>query len=148
MEATRLMRGKKETCYKLFMESILADINANSEDGKQYTESDLHSGFTYYKQLKTKMGQEGRVKVELTELVPNEVYVAKFFSAQGVNTVSYHLEDEDEDLFALTYEEDFISDKTSKNLNFSLMNKLFSRSSKKKMDLMFNQLQTLLDSKE
>ncbi|OCN03839.1 hypothetical protein A4S06_04540 [Erysipelotrichaceae bacterium MTC7] len=148
MEITKLLRGKKETCYHIFIESVLADINANSEDGKVYTETDLHPGFTYYKKLQTKMGKAGRVKVELAQLVPNEVYVAKFYSAQGVNTVSYHLEDEDDDLFGITYSEDFVSDKTSKNLNFSLMSKLYARSSKKKMNLMLNQLQALVDSQE
>lgn len=143
MEIIRELVGDKNKAFKLIMEGLMSDIEY--ETGKRPNMEDLTEGFTYIKKLKNKFGNEGNVDVTITKFdIPN-YYEAHFQSKQGLNVLSYELKDKDDEAFDLIYQESFDSGKTSHNLNFKVMDFLFKRSSKKRVKIMLDQLQELLN---
>lgn len=144
MEVSREMKGSRDKCFSILVESLLADIKDSTNEEVKI--EDVKVGYTYYRQMKSRMGNEGKVKVEISKLDVPSNYEAVFTSSQGVNTLSYLLEDIDQDKFRLTYNEDFVSEKGANNLNFKIMSKLFSRSSSKRIKLTLDKLQSMLDA--
>lgn len=142
MEVSRVFEGSKEKMFSIFTNSILEDIkNFTDEDMTQF---EIKEGYSYKKPLRSKIGKEGDIKVVIQKFdIPN-IYEATFESAQGVNTLSYLLEEIDDTHFKLTYNENFVSEKKSNNLNFGLMSKLYKRSNKKQADLLLNQLEAMM----
>ncbi|MFV0393903.1 MAG: DUF3284 domain-containing protein, partial [Coprobacillaceae bacterium] len=126
MEVSKTIQGTKEKCFSILMESLLEDI-ALSKNKKVKLE-EIGKGYSYTKQLKNQLGKEGKIRVTILELQEPSMYKASFESAQGINTLSYVLEDVDDTHFELTYNEDFLSEKKSNNLNYGLMAKLYKRS--------------------
>lgn len=143
MEAERIINGAREKLFSILTNSLLADIQqAGNED---VSVEDIKEGYSYRKQLTTKLGKEGTIKVIVTKFEAPHVYEATFESAQGFNVLSYTLEEVDDDHFKLIYKEDFMSEKTSRNMNYGLMSKLYKRSSKKKINLVLDQIETLMN---
>ncbi|MDF9824637.1 hypothetical protein M2475_001139 [Breznakia sp. PF5-3] len=142
MEVSRIIRGSEEKCFSILMASLLEDIEA--AEGKKVKLEDIGKGYNYTKQLQNKLGKAGTIRVTIVEIDSPSVYKASFESAQGVNTLSYILEKVDDTHFKLTYNEEFLSDKKSNNLNYGLMSKLYKRSNKKKANLVLNQIETLV----
>lgn len=143
MELKREFYGNKDEAFKLIMDGLISDIK--HETGEVMELESIEEGFTYLKKLKNKFGHEGSVKVTIAKMdIPN-YYEAHFDSQQGLNILSYELITKDEEAFDLIYRESFNSEKASRNLNFSLMSFLFKRSSKKRINLMLDQLQVLLN---
>lgn len=143
MEIIREFIGDKEKAFDIIMDALLLDIGSVKEE--KLTVEDIQDGFTYSKKLKNKFGNEDRVDVTIIKLdVPN-YYEAQFQSRDGLNVLSYELKDKEDGIFDLIYKEDFKSEKTSHNLNFKVMSFVFSRSSKKRVKLMLDQLQVLLN---
>lgn len=142
MEVTRVIEGSKEKLFTILMDSLLEDISETQ--GKQVKLEDIGKGYSYKKQLKTKVGKEGLIRVTITQLEVPSIYEATFESAQGFNTLSYKLEDVDDSHFNLTYTEEFMSEKKSQNLNHGLMSRLYKRSNKKKANLVLNQLEAMM----
>lgn len=143
MEVSREMKGSREKCFSILSESLLADIKASTNEEVKI--EDIKVGYTYYRQMKSRMGNEGKVRIEISKLDIPSSYEAIFTSSQGVNTLSYLLEEIDQDNFKLTYNEDFISEKGANNLNFKIMSKLFNRSSSKRVRLTLDRLQSMLN---
>ena len=71
-------------------ESIAYDITAST--GKNIRPKQIHKGFSYTKDMKNKMKREGKVKVTITDFEAPRIYKAKFESSQGINTISYEIE--------------------------------------------------------
>lgn len=143
MEIIREFVGDKTKAFDLIMEGLISDIE--QETGKKVKIEDISEGYTYTKKLKNKFGNEGNVIVTIAKFdIPN-VYEAHFQSKQGLNVLSYELKVKDDEAFDLIYQESFNSGKTSHNLNFKLMDFLFKRSSKKRVKIMLDQLQELLN---
>jgi len=142
MEVSRIIEGSKKQLFSILMNSLLEDIKLSQE--KEVKLEDIGKGYSYKKQLKTKVGKEGRIKVTITQLEIPVIYEATFESAQGFNTLSYRIEDIDESHFKLTYKEEFYSEKKSNNLNFGLMSKLYKRSNKKQANLVLSQLEAMM----
>ena len=109
----------------------------------EYTSDVLKSGLTYQKKLRNSFGNEGTVSVSIDRFEENH-YAASFKSAQGINQLSYDLEPLDNQQFEVTYKEDFFSESKSKSLNYSIMSKLYKRSSKKKMNLMLDAIEKMI----
>lgn len=143
MEVIREFVGDRNQAFDIIMKALLSDIKVETNELLELT--DLKEGFTYEKKLANKFGNEGEVEVTIEKIdIPN-YYEAHFKRKQGLNVLSYELQDKGDDNFDLIYRESFKSDKASHNLNFSFMSFLFQRSSKKRVKIMLDQLQTLLN---
>lgn len=141
MEIKRIVHGDINAYFKVLEASLLSDYNTAVQE--EHSSDVLKSGLTYQKTLRNRFGNEGKVTVLIDRFEPNH-YSASFRSAQGINQLSYDLEPIDDNQFEVTYKEDFISESKSKNLNYSLMSKLYNRSSKKKMNLMLDAIERMI----
>lgn len=144
MEISKVMKGSKQQLFGILMDSLLADIYASTQ--QQAAIEDIHVGYFYKKQLSTKLGKAGVIKVTITKLEVPNLYEATFQSAQGFNTLSYALEDVDDTHVKVVYQETFMSEKKSQNLNYGLMSWLYKRSNKKKANLVLNQIETMMNT--
>lgn len=141
MEIKRIVHGNIDAYFKVLEASLLNDYNEAVQE--EHSSDVLKSGLTYKKTLRNRFGNEGKVTVLIDRYEQNH-YAASFKSAQGINQLSYDLEPIDENQFEVTYKEDFFSESKSKNLNYSLMSKLYNRSSKKKMNLMLDAIERMI----
>lgn len=141
MEIKRIVHGNIDAYFKVLEASLLNDYNEATQE--EHASDVLKSGLTYQKTLRNRFGNEGKVVVTIDRYEPNH-YSASFKSAQGINQLSYDLEPMNENEFEVTYKEDFISESKSKNLNYSLMSKLYNRSSKKKINLMLDAIERMI----
>ncbi len=141
MEVKRIVHGDIEAYFKVLTDSLLNDYNAAMQ--AEHTSDVLKSGLTYQKKLRNSFGNEGTVTVSIDRFETNH-YAASFKSAQGINQLSYDLEPLDNQQFEVTYKEDFFSESKSKSLNYSIMSKLYKRSSKKKMNLMLDAIEKMI----
>lgn len=141
MEIKRIVHGNIDAYFKVLEASLLNDYNEAMQE--EHASDVLKSGLTYQKTLRNRFGNEGKVTVLIDRFEQNH-YAASFRSAQGINQLSYDLEPIDDNQFEVTYKEDFISESKSKNLNYSLMSKLYNRSSKKKMNLMLDAIERMI----
>lgn len=144
MEIKRLVEGKKEKYFNVLKQSVLYDLKAA---GCDYNDEDLKKGLVYHKTLRNSFGKEGNVKVEITAYQPSCCYAATFTSAQGINTLSYELNEKSDDMFEVIYTESFCSDKKSKNLNYALMSRLYKKSARKKADLLLDAIERMMNEK-
>lgn len=143
MEIIREFIGDKERAFDLIMDAVLLDIELANE--QKLSLKDVYEGFTYSKILNNKFGNRDKAEVTIMKLdVPN-YYEAHFKSHDSLNVLSYELKAKDDGMFDLIYNEKFKSDKVSHNLNFKIMSFVFSRSSKKRVKSMLDQLQVLLN---
>ncbi|WP_331836021.1 DUF3284 domain-containing protein [Erysipelothrix piscisicarius] len=145
MEVYRTMQGTPEQCYDLLIESLLMDLATST--GHNLTEDEIHEGYQYQKQLRGRMGNSGSVTVTLLELKRPNTYSVRFESAQGINTLEYHLEPLDDSQFKLTYAESYHSIKKRKMLNFKLMERFYRKGSQKRINLLLDQIQTILNER-
>lgn len=141
MEVKRIVHGDIKAYFKVLTDSLLSDYNAAMQ--AEYTSDVLKSGLTYQKKLRNSFGNEGTVSVSIDRFEESH-YAASFKSAQGINQLSYDLEPLDNQQFEVTYKEDFFSESKSKSLNYSIMSKLYKRSSKKKMNLMLDAIEKMI----
>lgn len=91
--------------FEKIAESVAYDVTAST--GKKVRPKQIHKGYSYMKEMKNKMKREGKVKVTITDFEAPRIYKAKFESSQGINTISYEIEQLDEDHIGVTYMEDF-----------------------------------------
>lgn len=141
MEIKRIVHGDINAYFKVLEASLLSDYNNAVQE--ENSSDVLKSGLTYQKTLRNRFGNEGKVTVLIDRFEPNH-YSASFRSAQGINQLSYDLEPINDNEFEVIYKEDFISESKSKNLNYSIMSKLYNRSSKKKMNLMLDAIERMI----
>lgn len=141
MEIKRLVQGNINAYFDVLTNSLLNDYNSATHF--EHSSDVLKSGLTYQKKLRNRFGNEGVVTVTIERFEPNH-YAASFKSAQGVNHLSYDLNPLNEEQFEVTYKEDFYSESKSKSLNYSIMSKLYKRSSKKKMNLMLDAIEKMI----
>ncbi|CAM3611088.1 DUF3284 domain-containing protein [Erysipelothrix urinaevulpis] len=146
MEVTKILKGTKEECFDIILEALIHDINQETET--EVTVDDIHSGYSYVKILPNRLGKDGSVNVVIDELEVPTFYQARFESNQGTNRLSYSLSDNDSESFNLIYQESFDSPKKMNQWNFKLGNFIYKRSSKKRINIMFDQLQRLLNEEK
>lgn len=137
MEVTKILDISVKEMDEFIVKMVLEDIE--SATGKKLKSSDIGAGYKYRKELKSKTGKKGKVITRIDKLESGS-YSASFDSAQGINTLSYSYTPINENKISLVYCEDFNADATSKRLNYSLMSFLYTRSNKKRINLMLNQV--------
>lgn len=133
--------------FEKIAESIAYDITSST--GKNIRPKQLRKGYSYTKEMKNKMRQEGKVKVTITDYEVPRIYAAKFESSQGTNTISYEVEVLDEEHIGVTYIEDFFGVTQTKSTNFKLMSAFYKRSGRKKAVTLLRSIETcILDEKK
>lgn len=111
-------------------ESVAYDIS--DVTGKKTRVKQIHKNLTYTKVMKNKLRRKGDVKVTITKWDPPYTYEASFTSLQGVNTISYQVEELSDGYIGVTYQEDFHGTSSSKDLNFKLVNLFYKRKATKR----------------
>ncbi|WP_416327333.1 DUF3284 domain-containing protein [[Eubacterium] hominis] len=129
-----------EVCEKLYvtaeefwgtLETSLA-YDITQATGKNVRPKQIKKGYSYTKTLKNKTGRKGSVKVTITDFDAPVKYTAKFESKNGVNYISYEIEQLDEEHIGVTYSEGFEGASGAKSVNFKLMSFFYNRGAKKK----------------
>lgn len=129
MEVNEKLYVKADEFFAKMAESIAYDISEST--GKKVRAKNITKGYTYTKKLKNKMGRKGDVKVTITDYEAPRIYAAKFDSSNGINYLSYEVEDLG-DCIGVTYSESFEGATKMKSLNYKFMSFFYNRGSKKK----------------
>ncbi len=132
-----------EVSAEEFFERLLASVcyDIEKSTGKHKNPALLKKGFSYRKPIHTKLGHERDTKVKITRLERPVAYTCSFESMGDTNTVSYDLTPAaDGGGIDVVYEEDFGSEKKSRDVNGKIVGKLYERSAKKRMK---NQLKAM-----
>lgn len=138
MIVSRLMNATPDTLFSAITKSLIYDYSSST--GKELSESDIAPGLSYVKNLATKVKTSGDVKVEITRYETNVCYESKVISNQGINVTRYTLVPI-EDKTEFTYEEEFISDSKVKKANFKIMDKIYSKNNKKRMEALLDAIE-------
>lgn len=129
-----------EVCEKLYvtaedfwatLETSLA-YDITQATGKNVRPKQIKKGYSYTKTLKNKTGRKGSVKVTITDFEQPVKYAAKFESSNGVNYITYTIEQLDVDHIGVTYSEGFEGATGTKAVNFKIMSFFYNRGAKKK----------------
>lgn len=91
-----------------------------------------YKGYKYKKVMKNKVGRKGDVEVIITELNAPKCYSASFKSINGINKISYIIEEVGEYCIDVTYREEFEGSSKTINTNFKLMQFFYKRRAKKR----------------
>lgn len=146
MEISEKLYIKAEEFFDQIAESIAYDIS--NATGKKVRGKNITKGTSYTKKLKNKMGRKGEVKVTISEFERPRIYAARFESINGVNTLSYEIEDLG-DSIGVTYKEGFEGATKTKSLNNKFMTFFYKRgSAKKARKLMRAMEQYIIQSKQ
>lgn len=145
MEIIKTMNVSLQQMDESITKMVLEDIK--NATGKKVKGSDIGAGYKYRKELKNKMGKVGTVTARI-DVLKSGFYQASFESVQGTNTLSYDYKAIDDHSVELTYTENYLTLSTAKQMNYRLMNFLYKRSNKKRINMMLNQLeQYILNNK-
>jgi len=125
-----------EELFSLLLTSAIHDIKAAT--GTEISAEQVVSGYTYQKQLATKLGRQASTIATLTKIEPPYCYEATFTSDRGVHTISYEIKELDRDRICVTYIERFIAANTFAELNFKLMNFFYKKTNEKRVLYMLN----------
>lgn len=138
MEIIRKMNVSLQQMDDSITKMVLEDIK--NATGKKVKSSDIGAGYKYQKELNNKMGKTGKVTTRI-DVLKSGFYQASFESVQGTNTLSYDYKAIDDHSIELTYTEEFLTISSAKQMNYRLMNFLYKRSNKKRINLMLDQLE-------
>lgn len=130
MEVCEKLYVKAEDFWATLETSLAYDITQAT--GKNVRPKQIKKGYSYTKTLKNKTGRKGSVKVTITDFEQPVKYAAKFESRNGVNYITYAIEQLDADHIGVTYREDFEGATGTKAVNFKIMSLFYNRGAKKK----------------
>lgn len=104
--------------FSCLAESVAEDMRQAT--GKDVKPSNLKSGMSYVKHMRTKTGTDSRVRVRIVELEWPYAYAATFSSLQGVNSIAYRIREEGEGI-AVGYSEEFEGATRKSRANYQIM---------------------------
>lgn len=132
--------------FEKIAESVAYDITAST--GKKVRPKQISKGYSYTKKMQNKMKRAGSVKVTITDFEAPVIYKATFDSTQGINTISYEIEQLDEDHIGVTYTEDFQGASGAKSLNFKFMSFFYNRGAKKKATKLLRNMEAFIQNEK
>lgn len=146
MEVSEKLYVTAEEFWNTLEVSLAYDITQAT--GKNVRPKQIKKGYSYTKNLKNKMKRQGSVKVTITEYEEPKKYAAKFESGQGINYISYEIEQLDEEHIGVTYSEGFDGASGTKKVNFKVMSFFYNRGAKKKAIRLLRAIEkSILDQK-
>lgn len=146
MEVREKLNIDPDDFFDTLVQSVLHDINNALVE--QVSEEQIRPGFSYVKKMKNQLGQQGDVHVTILKFSRPDRYQAEFKSAQGINFISYEIEDLKDGTMEVFYQESFKSKNTSGSLNYRLLSGLYQRRAKKRMVNMLRSMEAYIQSKE
>lgn len=143
MELTKILNVSSKELDTFIQTMVVEDVKKAT--GKLVNIKDIGKGYKYRKALKSKMGKSGKVTTRIDELREN-CYKASFESAQGTNTLSYTYHSIADEQTEVTYAEEFYGESSSKNWNFNIVSFFYKRSTKKRIKLMLEQIESYIQN--
>lgn len=146
MEVSEKLYVTAEEFWNTLENSLAYDITQAT--GKNVRPKQIKKGYSYTKTLKNKVSRKGGVKITITDFDQPKKYAAQFESAQGVNTISYEIEQLDDEHIGVTYREGFDGASGAKSANFKFMSFFYNRGAKKKATRLLRAIEkSILDQK-
>lgn len=103
-----------------------------------------YKGYKYKKVMKNKVGRKGEVEVVITDLTPPKCYSASFKSINGINKISYIIEEIEEYCIDVTYREEFEGNTKAVDTNFKLMQFFYKRRARKRASKILRAMESYL----
>lgn len=140
MEVNMALDVTPEELFGVITQSLEYDIKQST--GKSVRADRITPGYSYKKQLQSKMGKEAAVTVTIEEFSPQTGYVARFDSGSGKNWVKYLMEPlDDGQAVGLSYVEEYEGAKTSMNINGAVFNWLLTIPNKRLIKKKFREIE-------
>lgn len=133
-----------EQLYSTLVKSLLYDAGQKDNNEKRKV---LKKGYTYKKQLYTKMGSIRNVSIEVVEVIENGCIAFNVLANNGCTHIRYELESEN-DGTNLTYSESFDGISKLSTLNQKLLTIPFSFSAKRKFKQQVKNIESYLINQE
>lgn len=141
IEVKQAMALPAAVFYQYLVDSLTQDyLQAHPEGSKD----DIKEGLEYTKVLRTKLSSKGSVTVHVKHLIENTNYTATFSSNQGVNSLSYGIEEISPESIEVTYHEQFESASKLTSLNHKWMSKLYVRKDTRRIQQILSQIEIYL----
>lgn len=140
MKVIRKLNCTKNDFFQLLEISIINDYYQNTN--KKIKE--VKEGMKYNKTLTTKMKNTGNVNVLIKKFDKNSLYEVHYITDTSTNIVKYTLLEES-NVLTVCYEEESIEKNTLLKINNSIMSMFFVRKAKKRINQMFNNIESTLD---
>lgn len=115
--------------FHLIMNSLAHDIEMST--GHKVNQDEICEGYEYIKKLTNKIGKQNDALVKISKLDYPYHYEAIFYTSRGENTISYHISKQDLGIY-VEYQETYLANKKSKELNHKLMNIFYTKSNRKR----------------
>ncbi len=144
MEIKKIIDATFEEVVDFINEMVVLDIENATEETVAI--GDVQPGYEYKKQIKGRTGMNAGVRTTIVNLEPG-LYRAEFTSFQGVNFLEYKYKATDDGMVEIDYSEGFDAASKSKDLNHKLLTFLFSRSSKKRINLILDRMEFYIQGK-
>lgn len=142
MEIKKELNVKRHDLYELIINSALEDIKKYKPDT---TARDLHSGFSYEKNLKGNEKKKANTVVTVKSIKKDEKYSVAFETLAGITTTSYELSDCNGKTL-VTYKEEYKAKNGKSSLG--IFGGLMESRGKKKLNKMFEQMEAYLNREE
>lgn len=131
MEVKQTLKVSADCFFDTLAASVSYDISRAT--GITVRPEQIHSGYRYTKKMKNKVKQEGDVQVTIDKYEYPVCYQATFQSAQGINLITYEIEDHKDGSITVLYGESFEGSSAAKTLNYKLVSIFFQHGGKKRM---------------
>ncbi|WP_251157782.1 DUF3284 domain-containing protein [Caniella muris] len=140
MRVERRLDAAPERVFDLIERSVAADME---QSGRKVGPKGIRRGTSYTKAMRTKLGAARTVTVRVEAFEAPRLYEASFTSSDGVNTVRYEVGPADGGS-TLSYEESFVAPTTLGSLNGRIMQRLYARRAKRRMEAMLDVVEARL----
>lgn len=105
IQVSELLNVSSKTFFDEIVRSILEDIQRQTN--RKMHASQLKSGLTYKKKISGRSSKNAEVIIKILECVPSKIYSASFTSEIDITTVTYEIEEKEENKICVTYTETF-----------------------------------------
>lgn len=95
--------------------------------------------------MKNKIGRKGDVEIFITKFQSPVAYSAEFKSVNGINKISYIINEVGENSIEVLYFEDFEGNTKFLDMNFKLMKFFYKRSAKKRAVRMLKKIESYIN---
>ena len=141
MEVRKTLNVSMQEMDEFVRLMVAQDIKAATNKTKN--PNDIRPGYSYHKELTARSGKKGRVVTHIDAL-ESGLYKASFDSNQGVNDLSYEYSAKDDNSIELRYSENYQSKTKSQDINYRIMDFLYKHSNKKRINLMLNHIENMI----
>lgn len=142
MNVNRELNVSADEFFNQIQRSVLEDIKASTR--KNIEAEQVVDGYSYHKNLGTKMGGSSKVKVTIKELHAPTSYKADFTSGNGVNSIAYIIQEIGLQKINVHYEEGFSGSSRKMDLNNKIVQLFYTMGSKRKINTLLKNMETYI----